>query len=97
MQARNSRKILEDTKDYCPKRFGLIYNDPPIIGNPNNKPIVLEYLVPSIGKLYRHRMKLPRLAQLRNGKEVSAGLYKKHEVYLSHPRISNRHIEGRLR
>lgn len=38
-----------NTKDYMPKRFGLRYN-PPII--------ILEYLTPSTGKLYHHKMKV---------------------------------------
>ena len=38
--------------DFEPKRFALNYN-PPMI--------VLEYLVPSTGKLYHHKMKLRHL------------------------------------
>mmetsp|Transcript_1832 Transcript_1832/g.2463 ORF Transcript_1832/g.2463 Transcript_1832/m.2463 type:complete len:91 (+) Transcript_1832:3-275(+) len=38
--------------DFHPKRFALSY-DPPMI--------ILEYLVPSTGKLYHHKMKLRRL------------------------------------
>jgi len=43
--------------DFVPKRFALNY-DPPMI--------ILEYLVPSTGKLYHHKMKLRRL----NGKST---------------------------
>eukprot|EP00826_Nyctotherus_ovalis_P039171 TRINITY_DN3741_c0_g1_i5.p3 TRINITY_DN3741_c0_g1~~TRINITY_DN3741_c0_g1_i5.p3 ORF type:complete len:103 (-),score=0.40 TRINITY_DN3741_c0_g1_i5:416-724(-) len=28
----NTHKVLESAKDYSPKRFGLIYKDPPTIG-----------------------------------------------------------------
>ena len=38
--------------DFHPQRFALNY-DPPMI--------ILEYLVPSTGKLYHHKMKMRRL------------------------------------
>lgn len=40
--------------DFQPKRFALSY-DPPTI--------VLEYLVPSTGKLYHHKMRLRNLTK----------------------------------
>ena len=40
--------------DFQPKRFALAY-DPPVI--------VLEYLVPSTGKLYHHKMRLRHLTK----------------------------------
>ena len=52
-----SDKVKKDVadlslSDFQPKRFALNY-DPPMI--------ILEYLVPSTGKLYHHKMKLRRL------------------------------------
>jgi hypothetical protein len=46
-----SKKDVADLSfsDFQPKRFALNY-DPPMI--------ILEYLVPSTGKLYHHKMKL---------------------------------------
>jgi centrosomal protein CEP19 len=40
--------------DFQPKRFALSY-DPPVI--------VLEYMVPSTGKLYHHKMRLRNLTK----------------------------------
>lgn len=52
-----SDKVKKDVaelslSDFMPKRFALNY-DPPML--------ILEYLVPSTGKLYHHKMKLRRL------------------------------------
>jgi hypothetical protein len=52
-----SDKVKKDVldlslSDFQPKRFALNY-DPPIL--------ILEYLVPSTGKLYHHKMKLRKL------------------------------------
>lgn len=41
-------------QDFQPKRFALSY-DPPVI--------VLEYMVPSTGKLYHHKMRLRNLTK----------------------------------
>ena len=48
--------------DFQPKRFALNY-EPPMISKCAlvNMATVLEYLVPSTGKLYHHKMKLRRL------------------------------------
>lgn len=40
--------------DFQPKRFAVSY-DPPVI--------VLEYMVPSTGKLYHHKMRLRNLTK----------------------------------
>lgn len=59
--------------DFYPKRFALNY-DPSMI--------IIEYMVPSTGKLYHHKMKLRRL----NGKSTveSQMLYlrKRHPLYM---------------
>jgi len=60
-------------KDYTPKRFGLKYNPPQII---------LEYLVPSTGKLYHHKIKLNKLQNESNIHEVLKEIYDKHSIYL---------------
>ena len=59
--------------DFYPKRFALNY-DPSMI--------IIEYMVPSTGKLYHHRMKLRRL----NGKSTVESqmqyLKKRHPLYM---------------
>lgn len=52
-------KVRKDTadmsfSDFQPKRFAVSY-DPPVI--------VLEYMVPSTGKLYHHKMRLRNLTK----------------------------------
>jgi len=58
--------------DFHPKRFALNY-DPPMI--------ILEYLVPSTGKLYHHKMKLRRLTGSSTVKEAMTYLQKRHPLY----------------
>jgi len=62
------------TADFLPKRFGLKF-DPPTI--------VLEYLVPSTGKLYHHKMTLKNLAPDDDPEEVLDYLKRKHGTYIS--------------
>jgi centrosomal protein CEP19 len=71
--------------DYQPKRFGLQYN-PPMI--------VLEYLVPSTGKLYHHKMRLQRLTASSEAKTFLDYLRKRHSVYLSHTKITDEQLTG---
>jgi centrosomal protein CEP19 len=66
--------------DYQPKRFGLQYN-PPMI--------VLEYLVPSTGKLYHHKMRLHRLTASADPQPFLEYLKNRHSVYLSHTKIND--------
>jgi len=47
--------------DFQPKRFALSY-DPPVI--------VLEYMVPSTGKLYHHKMRMKNLTKDSNVSEM---------------------------
>ena len=51
--------------DFQAKRFALTY-DPPVI--------VLEYMVPSTGKLYHHKMRLRNLTKESKIEEVMAYL-----------------------
>jgi hypothetical protein len=65
--------------DYMPKRFGLKFNPPQMI---------LEYMVPSVGKLYHHKIKLPKLKHESNTQEVIKEIYEKHYAYLDHSKIN---------
>ena len=58
--------------DFQPKRFALNY-DPPMI--------ILEYLVPSTGKLYHHKMKLRQMKAETPTQEVIDYLKKRHPLY----------------
>lgn len=74
--------------DFVPKRFALNY-DPPMIGKFNgfNSFKVLEYLVPSTGKLYHHKMKLRRLTGKSTVKEAMNYLKKRHPLYFVEHKI----------
>ena len=80
--------------DFQPKRFALNY-DPPMISkllcNLNRK-IVLEYLVPSTGKLYHHKMKLRQLKAETKTEEVMEYLRKRHPLYFVANKISEEQI-----
>jgi|TARA_B110001450_G_C17444568_1_gene409347 hypothetical protein len=61
--------------DFHPKRFALNYDPPmiskfPLFAISFYEFIVLEYLVPSTGKLYHHKMKLRRLTGSSTVKEA---------------------------
>lgn len=79
--------------DFQPKRFALNY-DPPMISkckffeflNPTFL-VVLEYLVPSTGKLYHHKMKLRRLTGESTVKECIKYLQKRHPLYFINNKI----------
>jgi centrosomal protein CEP19 len=79
-----SDKVKKDVadlslSDFQPKRFALNY-DPPMI--------ILEYLVPSTGKLYHHKMKLRRLTGSSTVPEAIKYLQKRHPLYF---------IDGKIR
>ena len=74
--------------DYQPKRFGVKFN-PPMI--------VLEYLVPSTGKLYHHRMKLRDLTKGSDPHQVLEHIKRRHALYLSTSRISDEQLFGLIR
>ena len=69
--------------DYIPKRFGLNYSPPQII---------IEYLSPSTGKLYHHKMRLHKFTKDKNNAEVMKELYEKHQVYLDKKKVSSEQI-----
>jgi len=71
--------------DYVPKRFGLKY-DPPTI--------IFEYLVPSSGKLYHHKMKMPQLKWDSDTVETLEFLQKKHSQYFLGNRVSETQIKS---
>mmetsp|Transcript_19628 Transcript_19628/g.26533 ORF Transcript_19628/g.26533 Transcript_19628/m.26533 type:complete len:149 (-) Transcript_19628:1110-1556(-) len=72
--------------DFAPKRFAIKYEPIPMI--------VLEYLVPSTGKLYHHKMKLRNLTGESDPDEMLSYLEKRHPLYfherkLSKPQVMN--------
>jgi len=69
--------------DFQPKRFALNY-DPPMI--------ILEYLVPSTGKLYHHKMKLRELKPETTTEEVIEYLKKRHPLYFMTNKISKEQL-----
>jgi centrosomal protein CEP19 len=69
--------------DYQPKRFGLKYEPPTII---------LEYLVPSTGKLYHHRMRLRHLTAASDVMQQLEYLKKRHALYLNTTRLDDEQI-----
>jgi len=80
-----------EANDYVPKRFGLKYNPPTII---------VEYLVPSSGKLYHHKLKMPHLKGDSDSTAVLDALKTKHSQYFVGNKIAdNQMIDfiGRLK
>lgn len=73
---------IKDT-DYEPKRFGLRYNPPQI---------VLEYFVPSVKKLFHHKIRLPKLKYESNSEEILKEIYDKHFQYLNGIKINEAQI-----
>ncbi len=70
------RKVMPN--DFTPKRFGLKYAPPQII---------LEYLVPSVGKLYHHKIKLNKLQYESDINDIMREIYEKHSMYLDPKKI----------
>lgn len=66
--------------DYAPKRFGLNYTPPQII---------IEYLVPSTGKLYHHTMRLHKFTKENTTIDALKELIARHGQYLSQSKISS--------
>jgi centrosomal protein CEP19 len=71
--------------DFAPKRYGLRY-DPPTI--------IVEYLVPSTGKLYHHKMKITELTASSDTDEVIESLRAKHATYFASNTISENQISN---
>lgn len=76
--------------NYLPKRFGLRYN-PPSIGNQNSK-VVIEYQIPSTGKLYHHKIRLNKLKSDSSIQETIKEIYEKHYLYLDNKKIKPEQI-----
>jgi centrosomal protein CEP19 len=74
--------------DYQPKRFGVKFN-PPMI--------VLEYLVPSTGKLYHHKMKLKGLTRETDPYDLLDQIKRRHALYLNTSKVSDEQIVGLIR
>lgn len=74
--------------DYQPKRFGVKFN-PPMI--------VLEYLVPSTGKLYHHRMKLRDLTRNSDPVQLLEYVKRRHALYLTTSKVSDEQLLGLIR
>ena len=72
-----------NANDYIPKRFGLNYSPPQII---------IEYLAPSTGKLYHHKMRLHKFTKDKNNAEVMKELYERHQVYLDKKKVSSEQL-----
>ena len=68
-----------NSNDYQPKRFGLNYN---------RSGIILEYLVPSNGKLYHHKIRIKNLKSDSIIQEIMKEIYEKHYQYLDNKKIS---------
>lgn len=79
----NKHERKFNSNDYQPKRFGLKYNRPGII---------LEYLVPSTGKLYHHKIRLYHLKSDSNMQDVMKEIYEKHYQYLDNKKVSPNQI-----
>ena len=72
-----------NASDYLPKRFGLNYSPPQII---------IEYLAPSTGKLYHHKMRLHKFTKEKNNAEIMKELYEIHQAYLDKKKISSEQL-----
>lgn len=70
--------------DFQPKRFAVNY-DPPVI--------VLEYMVPSTGKLYHHKMRLRNLTKESKISETMAYLEQRHPLYFMSPNLKREQIQ----
>jgi len=73
-----------EANDFVPKRFGLKY-DPPTI--------IMEYLIPSSGKLYHHKLKMPQLKANSDTQEMFDALKKKHNQYFAGSKVSDTQIK----
>ena len=72
-------------EDFHPKRFGLTYSPPKI---------VLEYIVPSTGKLYHHNMRLTRLTPADDTGRWVEYLCRKHSMYLPASKVDRQQLHA---
>ena len=80
--AEHRHKVF-NSNDYVPKRFGLNYSPPQII---------IEYLAPSTGKLYHHKMRLHKFRKDKNNAEIIKELYERHQIYLDKKKVSSEQL-----
>jgi len=80
----SKRSFKVDANDYVPKRFAVKY-DPPTI--------ILEYLVPSSGKLYHHKMKLSNLKHDTDTDDALEALQKRNLQYFVGSKVSDVQIK----
>jgi len=73
------------SNDYVPKRFGLKF-DPPTV--------ILEYLIPSSGKLYHHKMKLLKLKGDSDTDDMIDYLKNKHATYFFNNKLSETQLRN---
>jgi hypothetical protein len=69
--------------DCEPRRFALKYDPPQII---------MEYCVPSLNKLYHHKIKLPKLKYESKIEEIVKEIYEKHSLYLNSSKVNKGQI-----
>ena len=50
--------------------------------------LVMEYLVPSSGKLYHHKIRLSKLNKDTKSEEAMREIYEKHSAYLDNKKIN---------
>jgi len=79
----NKKVSKIDPNDYAPKRFGLRF-DPPTI--------IVEYLVPSSGKLYHHKLKIANLKADSDTYSTLEAIKKKHPQYFGGNKIADNQI-----
>jgi hypothetical protein len=56
---------------------------------------VLEYLVPSTGKLYHHKMKMIRLKPESDTDEMVTYLMQRHALYLQGCKVNTKQLKGK--
>lgn len=69
--------------EILPKRFALKFDKPTII---------MEYLIPSTGKLYHHNMRIKNSDLKNSAESIYARLRKKHSTYLDPTKISEQQV-----
>lgn len=79
----NRTQTKLNPNDFEPKRFALKYDPPQII---------MEYMVPSVKKLYHHKIKLSKLKYDSNLEEIMKEVYEKHYTYLDNSKIKQSQI-----
>ena len=79
---------IDTFSEIQPKRFALKFRPPTII---------LEYLIPSTGKLYIHNMKMKDIDLADSPEFVYQKLKKKHNAYLDPTKISEVQVIGLIK